>query len=256
MSEENLDARASGCLLISGASSGLGREMAVRLSDRYPVILCGRDEDRLIRTLHDCSEPERHHVWRQDLSDVGGIADGLANFLRVHELRIAGFVHSAAQLNVLPLRSFTPELVGDIFRVNLFAALEIVRTLTRKKVNDHRLKSVVFISSIASRHGAKGFSAYGASKGGLDALMKCLAVELAPTIRVNSVLPGAVQTAMTELMFNDPDLARRISADYPLGVGQPADVVDAVEFLLSSRARWITGQQLIVDGGRTTNITA
>lgn len=256
MSEENLDASASGCLLISGASSGLGREMALRLSDRYRIILCGRDEDRLIRALHDCSAPERHHVWRQDLSDVGGIAEGLANFLYAHGLRVAGFVHSAAQLNVLPLRSFTPDLVGEIFRVNLFAALEIVRTLTRKKVNDHSLKSVVFISSIASCHGARGFSAYSASKGGLDALMKCLAVELAPGVRVNSVLPGAVQTAMTDAMFGDPDLARRISADYPLGIGQPTDIVEAVEFLLSNRARWITGQQLIVDGGRTTNISA
>ena len=66
----------------------------------------------------------------------------------------------------------------------------------------------------------------------------------------------SLRTAMTASMFDDPQLAERLVADYPLGIGAPADVVDAVEFLLSDKARWITGQQLVVDGGRSSNITA
>jgi NAD(P)-dependent dehydrogenase (short-subunit alcohol dehydrogenase family) len=118
------------------------------------------------------------------------------------------------------------------------------------------LRNIVFVSSTASKFGAKGFSLYCASKGALDSLMRALAVELAPGIRVNSVLPGGVRTEMTESMFNDPQLADRLSVNYPLGLGQPSDIALAIEFLLSDKARWITGQQLVVDGGRTVNITA
>ena len=88
--------------------------------------------------------------------------------------------------------------------------------------------------AIAAQFGAKGFSAYSASKAALDALMRSLAVELAPDVRANSVLPGAVRTPMTAGMFDDPDTAARLLRDYPLGVGEPRDVIDAVEFHHSS----------------------
>lgn len=244
------------CLLITGASSGLGCEMARRFSANHRLILGGRDEERLQHTRMDCHAPDRHLTWRYDLMDVEGIADALADFLAVHDVRVGRLVHSAAQLNVLPLRSLAPGMVLDTFRTNVLSAIELVRTLTKKRINQQRLRSVVFVSSIASQFGAKGFSAYSASKGALDALMKSLAIELAPGVQVNSVLPGALRTAMTASMFDDPQMADRLAADYPLGIGVPADVVDTVEFLLSKKARWITGQQLVVDGGRTTNITA
>lgn len=244
------------CLLITGASSGLGREMARRFSANHCLILCGRDEGRLQRTRGECHSPEKQLVWRHDLMDVEGIAGQLTDFLGANDVRVGGLIHSAARLEVLPLRGLSPAIVLDTFRANVLAAMELVRTLTSKRVNQQRLCNVVFVSSIASQFGAKGFSAYSASKGALDALMKSLAVELAPRVRVNSVLPGALRTAMTASMFGDPEMAERLSADYPLGIGIPNDVVDAVEFLISEKARWITGQQLVVDGGRTSNITA
>lgn len=248
--------QAQDCLLITGASSGLGREMARRFSASHRLILAGRDEERLQRARASCHAPERQLVWRHDLMDVEGIARKLGDYLAANSVRVSGLIHSAAQLNVLPLRSLEPSLVLDTFRTNVLAAMELVRALTKKRVNQQRLGVVVFVSSIASQFGAKGFSAYSASKGALDALMKSLAVELAPEVRVNSVLPGALRTAMTESIFDDAAMAKRLAADYPLGVGMPTDIVDAVEFLLSEKARWITGQQLVVDGGRTTNITA
>lgn len=244
------------CLLITGASSGLGREMALRFSATHRLILNGRNEERLQGTCADCHSPDQHRIWPHDLMDVEGIAGKLTAFLSAHDVRVSGLVHSAAQLNVLPIRSLDPGIVLDTFRANVLSAMELMRTLTKKRVNEQRLSTVVFVSSIASQFGAKGFSAYSASKGALDALMKSLAIELAPRVRVNSVLPGALRTAMTASMFDDPQMADRLASDYPLGIGAPADVVDAVEFLLSEKARWITGQQLVVDGGRTTNITA
>lgn len=253
---ESATSQPSDCLLITGASSGLGREMALRFSASHRLILAGRDEARLQRTRAACHAPEQQLVWRHDLVDVEAIATSLGAFLSANDARVDGLIHCAAQLDVLPLRSLEPALVLATFRTNVLAAMELVRTLTKQRINQRRLRSVVFVSSIASQFGAKGFSAYSASKGALDALMKSLAVELAPAVRVNSVLPGALRTAMTESMFADAAMAERLAAGYPLGIGAPADVVDAVGFLLSDKARWITGQQLVVDGGRTSNITA
>lgn len=243
-------------LLLTGASSGIGREMAISLSDRYRLILGGRDTERLEATRLACSSPEQHLCWARDLADVTTLADDLAGFVAQHSVRVSGFVHCAAILKVLPLRSITIGHAQDVLNTNVLAAMEITRVLTRKNVNAKELESIVFISSIASQFGAKGFTAYCASKAALDGLMKALAVELAPQVRVNSVLPGGVRTPMTAAMFDDPTTAERLFRDYPLGGGAPSDISNAVAFLLSAEARWITGHQMVVDGGRSANISA
>jgi NAD(P)-dependent dehydrogenase (short-subunit alcohol dehydrogenase family) len=243
-------------LLLTGASSGIGREMAIALSSRNRLVLAGRDRERLEATRLACESPERHLTWCHDLTDVERIAASLGARLAAQPACIEAFVHCAGTLSVLPLRSLTAARIQQVMATNVLSAFEITRLLTRKDVNHKRLRNVVFISTIAAQFGAKGFSAYSASKAALDALMRSLAVELAPEVRANSVLPGGVRTPMTASMFGDPETAVRLLRDYPLGVGEPGDVIAAVEFLLSDRSRWITGQQLVVDGGRTANISA
>lgn len=243
-------------LLLTGASSGIGREMAIRLSRQHRLILAGRDSERLEQTRAACHMPEHQLCWSHDLADVEALAETLPTFLRDHHAAIAAFVHCAALLKVLPLRSISIAHAQAVINTNALAAMEITRLLMRKDVNHKALKGIVFISSIASQFGAKGFTAYCASKAALDGLMKALAVELAPEVRVNSVLPGGVRTPMTEAMYADSATAERLTRDYPLGVGLPSDIGDAVAFLLSEQARWITGHQLVVDGGRSVNISA
>jgi NAD(P)-dependent dehydrogenase (short-subunit alcohol dehydrogenase family) len=104
--------------------------------------------------------------------------------------------------------------------------------------------------------GAKGMSAYGASKGAIDTLMRCLAVELAPKVRLNSILPGAIPTEMTQAIFDNEKVRTRMAEMYPMGIGEALDICYMAEFLLSEKAKWITGQQFTVDGGRSINITA
>ncbi len=243
-------------VLITGASSGIGRDMAINLSKRYCLILNGRDAERLKATRLACQDPDRHICWPCDLAETATLADALPALLGMHNAEVVGFVHCAAMLNVLPLRSITLTHAQTVMNTNMFAAMELTRLLMRKNINYKTLKNIVFISSIASQFGAKGFTAYCASKAALDGLMKALAVELGPEVRVNSVLPGGVQTPMTEAMYADPVTAERLTRDYPLGVGLPSDISDAVQFLLSDQARWITGHQLVVDGGRSANISA
>lgn len=244
------------CVLLTGASSGIGREMAIALSCSHRLILNGRDTARLNETRLACVTPERHLVWLHDLSQVAALAQSLPDFLAESQVQVQAFIHCAAALCVLPLRSTSLEQTNELMNVNFLAAMEITRLLMRKTINHRQLRSIVFISSIASQFGAKGFSAYGASKAALDALMKSLAVELAPEVRANSILPGNIRTPMTASMFEDPDNAARLMRDYPLGIGLPSDISNAVEFLISDKARWITGQQIVVDGGRTTTISA
>ncbi len=243
------------CTLVTGASSGLGRETAVRLSRLGPLLLHGRALARLEETRALCTDPERHHLWLHDLADIGTLEESLRQTLVGQALQVARFVHCAGVLQVGPLRLLERVAIERTMNVNCLSAVEITRLLVRKSVNAKALSGVVFVSSTASQFGAKGFSIYCASKSALDGYMRALAVELAPSVRVNAVLPGAVRTAMTEHMFSDPDVAARMQRDYPLGVGEPSDIAAAVEFLLSDQARWITGQQLVVDGGRTVNIS-
>lgn len=243
-------------VLVTGASSGIGRQIAIQLSESYRLILHGRDLQRLEETRQVCRSPEQHIAWQMDLKETTGIGDSLRIVLSRLEAGVHGFVHCAGALQVLPIRSITPSIVTDTMNVNFGSALEITRILASKKTNQKNLRNVVFVSSTASKFGAKGFGLYCASKGALDSLMRAIAVELAPRVRVNSVLPGAIKTDMTDDMMNDPDLAARIQSQYPLGVGKTSDIASAVEFLLSDNSRWVTGHQLVVDGGCTADITA
>jgi len=145
--------------------------------------------------------------------------------------------------------------VLESLNVNYVAAQQIISTLIKKRANPVPLRSVVVISSIWSQFGARGHSLYCASKAALDGMVRALALELAPEVRINSVLPGAVQTPMAEAALADPAIAGQLRRTYPLGIGQPGDIAGAVEFLLSTDARWITGQSFVVDGGRTVNMS-
>jgi NAD(P)-dependent dehydrogenase (short-subunit alcohol dehydrogenase family) len=241
--------------LVTGASSGLGRCAAVRLSGEHNLILHGRSPDRLAETLAMCHHPERHIVWPFDLKSPGELAASLAGLLAGSGRAVEAFVHCAGMVTVLPMRSVDYRTAQEIMNVNFFSAAEIVHLLLKKKVNNQRLTNILFISSIWSRFGARGHSAYCASKAALDGLMRALAVELAPAVRVNSILPGAIRTSMAAEGFDDPSIVETLQRDYPMGTGLPEDIADAIECVLSGKARWLTGQEIVVDGGRTVNMS-
>jgi len=239
--------------LITGASSGLGRASALRLSRERTLILHGRNVDRLEETRGQCHDPERHVLWPFDLKNIGDLSEALAHLLTERTLSVEAFVHCAGMVTILPARSIDHRIAHEIMTVNFLSAVEIINTLLKKKLNAGGLSNIIFISSIWARFGARGHSAYCASKSALDGFMRALAVELAPATRVNSILPGAIQTSMAEGGFADPAIVEKLRQDYPLGTGHPDDVALTVEFVLSTGARWLTGQEIVLDGGRTIN---
>jgi len=242
-------------VLITGASSGIGRATAIRLSSDRRLILHGRDLDRLEETRRACQIPERHLIWPFDLKNVEGISGSLPEFLSEHAAAVEAFVHCAGIAVVLPMRSVDYRSARETMDVNFSSAAEIVSLLLKKKVNDKRLSNIIFVSSIFSRFGARAHAHYCASKAALDGLMRALAVELAPAVRVNSILPGAIDTPLAAAAFSDAEIMEKFQRDYPLGVGQPSDIAEAIRFLLSQEARWWTGQEIVVDGGRTVNLS-
>jgi NAD(P)-dependent dehydrogenase (short-subunit alcohol dehydrogenase family) len=242
-------------VLITGASSGIGRAIAIGLSNDHNIVLHGRNNEKLLDTKKKCSRLNEQLIFNNDLSIIGDLENKLAAFSEDNNIEINHFVHCAGYMKMLPLKSITLDIINTTFNTNVIAAALIIKLLINRKINNAAFSSAVLISSNISNFGAKAFSIYSASKSGLDGLMRSLAVELAPKVRINSVLPGGVKTEMTQSIFEDPIVKQRIESTYPLGLGEPNDIFEMVNFLLSEKARWITGQQFTVDGGRTINIT-
>ena len=165
------------------------------------------------------------------------------------------FVHSAGMAPISLLRLLSLAKMHEIMDVNFFSAAIILKTLLGKKVNHHRLQSVVLISSIHSNRGVKGQPIYCASKGAIDSFVRAMADELASKVRINSILPGAINTSMGgTILENAAILKNPIDAGYLLGLGQTEDIANMTAFLISDKAKWITGQNLTVDGGKTAHL--
>jgi NAD(P)-dependent dehydrogenase (short-subunit alcohol dehydrogenase family) len=233
----------------------MGRAIAERLARSRRLILHGRDNARLEEARAACARPESHVLWTHDFRQVAHVAPALTGLLAGRGVAVDGLVHCAGAVHVLPARSAGLEAVIESLNVNYIAAQQIIATLLKKRANPARLRSVVVISSIWSQFGSRGHSLYCASKAALDGMVRALAVELAPELRINSILPGAVKTPLAGMAMADPEIVARLQQDYPLGIGQPGDIASVVEFLMSEDARWITGQQFVVDGGRSVNMS-
>jgi len=236
--------------LITGAASGFGRAIALKLAPARKLLLVDVNGGKLETVRQECSPADQHLTWVRDLSRLEGLGDDLAAMMSARSATVEHFIHSAGLFGFQSIRAHDMTYVTRLFNVNLFSAMEIIRPLTRKVTNQGALRSITFISSINARLGAKGHYVYAGGKAAVNAMMLSLAVELAPTVRVNSVLPGTVGTGMNTELFADPDFVASTQATHPLGLGRPEDIADAIEFLSSDNARWITGQELAVDGGR------
>jgi NAD(P)-dependent dehydrogenase (short-subunit alcohol dehydrogenase family) len=242
-------------ILVTGASSGLGRETAIlasRLGAR--VLLLGRDQERLRQTFESL-EGQGHASVSFDLNETGKIPELLVE-QAAQFAPFSGVVHSAGVVQCKPLRVCRPADFEGLYRINVVAASQLLSGLTKRGVADPNGCSVVLISSIISLVGNPGLSAYAASKAALCGLTHVAAIELARDhIRVNAVLPGHFASEMLERSKAHmlPENVQAIAKDYPLGMGKTSDVAAAVAFLLADTGRWITGTCMTVDGGYTAH---
>lgn len=237
-------------ILITGASSGMGALCAKHFSNSHRLIMASENLEMLQDVLKECSNPEQHILWHCNFAtERENIVQSLTDLMKKHEAVVDQYVHFAGLTKLLPLKTFSISNIDLIFNVNFFSILEIMKALL-KKSNAKALSNVVLISALVSERGNVGNSIYAASKGAMNSLVYTLARELAPDIRINALLPGAIETPMSKNL--DANYIAEMTKDTPLGWGQPQDVINYVEFLLSDKANWITGQTLFVDGGRST----
>jgi NAD(P)-dependent dehydrogenase (short-subunit alcohol dehydrogenase family) len=238
-------------VLVTGASSGIGRATSVLLASLGAELVClGRDEARLAETTSALA-PGKHVTVKFDLTDADGIAPLLSR-LATAGGPLAGVVHSAGIQRAAPLRIVKSRDFVDQFNVNSLSAAMLTAAIGKRGVATPAGCSVVLIGSVMSVLGAAGLSAYCASKGALVGLTRAAALELAPAqIRVNAILPGVVDTEMSRkhLAQLGEEHVQNVQRMHPLGIGSADDVAGSVAFLLSDAARWITGSCLTVDGG-------
>jgi NAD(P)-dependent dehydrogenase (short-subunit alcohol dehydrogenase family) len=237
--------------IISGASSGIGKKITLDLAGLGANILAlGRNKENLdsIKALY----PDKIVIEAIDITDFSQLNNVVGKFSV--EGKIDGCVHSAGINKFTPLRIFNWDIFEKIMKINLYAGVELVRLLSSKKISNDNC-SIVLISSIAGIKGEVGFTAYSASKGALISAVKCMALELAPgKIRVNSISPGVVKTGLSDSMEKFyPDGMESIIKKHPAGIGSVDDISNLVIFLLSSNSRWVTGSNIVIDGGYSIN---
>lgn len=238
-------------VLVTGASSGIGRGIAVECSKMgAKVVINGRNQERLQKTF-DQLEGEGHIQIVADLSKQEDI-ERLAN--EVPELN--GFVNSAGIPKICPVKRIDRQTLEEIMNVNAFGPILLTSQLLRKKKLQKK-SSIVLIASISGVCMANtGEGPYAATKAALAGYTKTAAFELAAQgTRVNTICPGLVPTEILTLsneMFSEDQLKETMYGRYPLRrVGTPEDIANGAIYLLSDASSWVTGINLVIDGGYT-----
>jgi NAD(P)-dependent dehydrogenase (short-subunit alcohol dehydrogenase family) len=238
-------------IVITGASSGIGRQCAIECSKRGArLILVARNEKNLQETLEKMNG-EGHSLVTLDLSLLdkieGKLTPVMESFGKIH-----GLVHSAGTQVTAPLAQMKLEKQEAMFNLNYHAAMELSKLVTKKKYLPESGASLVFVAAVFAILGGSAVAGYSASKGALVSAARSLAVELAPKkIRVNCISPGLIMTELVQSVLSqlDEEQIQRRKARYLLGLGQTQDIANACVYLLSDASRWVTGINLVVDGG-------
>jgi len=241
-------------ILVTGASSGIGRQCAISCSQMgASLLLLGRNGERLEETLLLTNYPEAHSIYLVDLADY----DNVKKFVQKMNLKnslLHGLVHCAGISDTIPFKYVKQEKVEQFFKTNVYSAYNLTKEVYKSGGICKEGGSVIFLSSVMGCVGANAKSLYAMTKGALLSVAKSLACELAKqNIRVNTISPGTIITPINEHLphIADPQKRKDLEDLHLLGLGIPEDVANACIYLLSDASRWVTGTNLIVDGGYT-----
>ena len=233
-------------ILVTGASSGIGQGIAVECSKMgAKVVITGRNKERLKETF-DQLDGNGHVMIAADLNNEADIEK-----LAAESPVLDGLVNNAGRGLSKPVNFIKSQDLQEVYQTNVFGVILLTKMLLKaKKIN--KGGSIVFTSSLSSYVSAAGLSVYASSKAAVSAFMRTCAIELSKKkIRCNAVLPGMVETKL----INDgtyTDASKQADLNlYPLGrYGSPVDIALGVVYLLSNASSWITGLEMIIDGGR------
>ena len=240
-------------VLITGASSGIGRATAVVLSRMGArLILAGRRMDALEETLAATTNCSNHICSTYDLTDLDGIPKWVAEIVGSASAQLDGAVHTAGLSAIVPLRAVSGNNIDKLMISNVSAVLMLLRGVTAKLVAAPAGMSIVLVSSVAAIVPSPGLITYSATKSAINAIARSAAKELAVKgIRVNSIIPGYVRTPMLTHFADEITNFEQIERQQFLGMIEPEEIGVMAAYLLSGSARSITGSQFVMDGGFT-----
>jgi NAD(P)-dependent dehydrogenase (short-subunit alcohol dehydrogenase family) len=240
--------------VVTGGNAGIGEAVARRFAEEgAAVVLTGRRQQELDRVVSVI-----RHGKGKALAVAGSVTDE-GHVQHVVRKAVDSFGRTDILVNNAGIGDFGKRLHeiddatwGTVLDINLTGVFRMTRAIVPQMLKQGR-GSIVNISSIASLVGIPGLSAYAASKGGLDALSRALAIDYAKEgIRCNVVNPGLINTPMAASLMANPDMLQPILAQYAIPrAGTPEEVAHMVVYLASDEAGWVTGGTFTIDGGMT-----
>ena len=242
---------------ITGASAGIGYATAeLCLKHGATVVITGRNKDNLDKAKQELlkisSNVVAHNV---DVSIESEIDNSLEEIYKSFG-KVDGLINNAPSIHTGKI----VDLDLAAWRTNFKANLDAVFLATKKVLpwmQEAKKGSIVNVASVVGLKGVAYMSAYGAAKAGLINFTRATAIEAAPHIRVNCVIPGAVMTPATERAIPNSKLMEATVNTIPLKrIAQPSELAKPIAFLLSSDASFITGASLVIDGGKTADLNA
>ena len=241
-------------ILVTGASSGIGRAITLLLNERGATVLAnGRDMERLEQVRTACADPSRMLLAPRDMTaDMESLPAWLKGLSRQFG-PLHGLVCSAGATWNAPMALYDLAKVRQLFDLCCHAPLLLGGAFCDRRANTGAGAAIVFIAAAAAVAPNLGQGAYGAAKAALVSGAVCLAKEAAPRgVRVNCISPGLVQGPMMDATVEQLGMSflEREQPLYPLGFGKPQDVASMAAFMLSQEASWLTGQNIMLAGGR------
>lgn len=236
--------------IVTGASSGLGEATAILLNELgATVIAIARNQERLEKMKAKCKNPENVFLEIKDLADDINNLPKYVKSLKEKYGKFSGMAYCAGITDVTPLKILEYDRIKEVFEIDYYAPIYMTKGLVDKRNNIGLGTSIVLISSLAGDASSRGMVAYCGAKAALINSMKCISKEITSFgVRINTVSPSDIATPMTQTGDIKDFVDARLNS-YPFGIGEPNDVANMIVYLLSDKAKFISGQNYIVDSG-------
>jgi len=221
-------------ILFIGGSYGIGLATAKLLAKDHNLIIASRTSENLesLNVKHVSFDASKDDITQLDLPET-----------------LDGLVYFPGSINLKPFKMLTVESFQEEMNLNFFSLVKVVQDLLPKLKNSDQA-SLVFFSTVAAKVGMPFHTSISAAKGAIEGFAKSLAAEYAPSMRVNVVAPSLTDTELSKKLLSNDTKREKMGDRHPLKrVGTPEDIANAVEFLLSEKSTWMTGQVLGIDGG-------